>query len=85
MMRPTCPQEVEKLCRWLIPHKSIGWDGISPRIIRMVALVISPPLSRLFNLCMRESYYRMFKIARVVPVFKGEDPTEFSNYQKDQI
>ena len=47
----------------------------------MVALVISPPLSRLFNLCMRESYYRMFKIARVVPVFKGEDPTEFSNYR----
>ena len=31
---------------------------------------------------MRESHYpAFFKIARVVPVFKGEDPTEFSNYR----
>ena len=81
-LRPTTPQEVEKLCRRLIPHKSMGWDEVSPRVIRMVALEISPSLSRLFNLCMRESHYpSFFKIAKVVPVFKGEDPTEFSNYR----
>ena len=48
----------------------------------MGALEISPSLSRLFNLCMRESYYpAFFKIAQVVLVFKGEDPREFSNYR----
>ena len=80
--RSTTPQEVEKLCRWLIPHKSMGWDGVSPRVIRMVALEISPSFSMLFNFCMRESYYpSFFKITRVLPVFKGKDPTEFSKYR----
>ena len=31
---------------------------------------------------MREGHYpSCFKIARVVPVFKSEDPTQFSNYR----
>ena len=31
---------------------------------------------------MREGYYpECFKVARVVPVFKAEDPTQFSNYR----
>merc|ERR1712120_121645 len=47
-----------------------------------MGLEISPSLSRLFNLCMRESHYSsFFKIAKFVPVFKGEDPTELSNYR----
>ena len=49
-MRPTTPQEVKKICRQLIPYKSMGWDEISPRVIRIVALEIFPSLSRLFNL-----------------------------------
>ena len=35
-----------------------------------------------FNCCMRGGHYpAFFKVARVVPVFKSEDPTEFSNYR----
>ena len=31
---------------------------------------------------MREGHYpACFKVARVVPVFKGEDPTDFANYR----
>ena len=31
---------------------------------------------------MRDGHYpACFKVARVVPVFKGEDPTVFSNYR----
>jgi hypothetical protein len=40
------------------------------------------PLSRLFNCCMSWGHYTaFFKVAWVVPVFKSEDPTEFSNYR----
>ena len=79
---PTTPGEVEELCRGLKPEKGSGWDGISPRVIKAVAREIAGPLSRLFNCCIRGGLYPgCFKVARVVPVFKGEDPTEFANYR----
>ena len=79
---PTTPVEVEGLCRGLEPGKGKGWDGVSPRVIREVAREVSGPLSHLFNCCIRGGFYPgCFKVARVVPVFKGEDPTEFANYR----
>ena len=79
---PTTPAEVEELCRGLEPGKGAGWDGVSPRVVRAVAREIAGPLSGLFNCCMREGHYpACFKVARVVPVFKGEDPTQFANYR----
>ena len=80
--RPSTPAEVEELCRGLEPGKGAGWDGVSPRVVRAVARELAGPLSRLFNCCMRGGYYpAFFKVARVVPVFKGEDPTQFANYR----
>ena len=80
--RPTTPAEVEDICRALDANKGMGWDGISPRVIKAVAAEIAGPLSRLFNCCMREGHYpECFKVAKVVPVFKAEDPTKFSNYR----
>ena len=47
-----------------------------------MARELAGSLSRLFNCCMREGHYpACFKVARVVPVFKGDDPVEFSNYR----
>ena len=80
VLRPTTPVEVEGVCRELDAAKASGWDGVSPRVIKAVAGEIAGPLSRLYNCCMREGYY-CFKTARVIPVFKGEDPTLFSNYR----
>ena len=79
---PTTPAEVEELCRGLEPGKGAGWDGVSPRVIKGVARELSGSLSRLFNCCMRDGHYpACFKVARVVPVFKGEDPTTYANYR----
>ena len=73
---------MEEICKNLNPRKSVGWDGVSPRVIKAVAYELAGPLSRLFNSCMREGHYPgSFKVARVVPVFKAEDPTQFSNYR----
>ena len=64
------------------PNKAAGWDEVSPRVIRGVAKEISRPLSAFFNYCIREGHYPgCFKVARVVPIYKGEDPTLFSNYR----
>ena len=80
--RPTTQLEVEEICKALDAGKGMGWDGIAPRVIKAVAKEIAGPLSRLYNCCMREGHYpACFKVARVVPVFKAEDPTKFSNYR----
>ena len=80
--RPTTPREVEEICAGLDPGKGMGWDGVSPKVIKAVAKELSGSLSRLFNCCMREGHYpSCFKVARVIPVFKAEDPTQFSNYR----
>ena len=75
----TTPLEVEGLC----PAKEggrVGWGGSGG--IKGVAREISGSLSQLFNCCMRGGLYpTCFKVARVVPVFKAEDPIEFSNYR----
>jgi hypothetical protein len=89
--RPITPLEVEELCGSLDPHKGMGYDEVSPRVIKTVARVISGPLSHLFNCCIRGGHYPAFfkakghtsfhLLARVTPVFKGEDSTEFANYR----
>ena len=80
--QPTTPSEVEEVCRGLKPDKAAGWDGVSPRVIKGVAYEISRPLSAFLNYCIREGHYPgCFKVARVVPVYKGEDPTQYSNYR----
>ena len=81
-LRPTTPSEIEALCLALEPGKGAGWEGVAPRVIKGVSREICGSLSRLYNCCMREGYYpECFKVARIVPVFKGGDPTDFSNYR----
>ena len=79
-----CFQTGRDLCRYLVPGKGARWDRVSPRVVRGVARELAGSLSRLFNCCMREGHYpACFKVARVVPVFKGkgEDPTEYAGYR----
>ena len=52
-LAPTTPAEIEELCLDLDPGKGMGWEGVSPRVIKGVAREISGSLSRLFNCCMR--------------------------------
>ena len=81
-LRPTTPSEIEQLCSGLETNKAAGWDDISPRVIKRVSREIAGPMSAFLNYCMREGVYPgFFKVARVVPVFKGEDPTQFGNYR----
>ena len=48
-LRPTTPGEVEDLCKSLVPFKGMGWDEVSPGVIKSVASEISAPLSRLLT------------------------------------
>ena len=59
-----------------------GWDDIAPRSIKFVKEIIQKPLMHICNL----SFYtgivpEQIKIARVVPIYKHGDPSQFNNYR----
>jgi hypothetical protein len=57
-------------------------DGISMKILKMVSLEISIPLTHIFNLSMSSGIFpSALKISRVVPIFKSGDPTLCDNYR----
>ena len=81
--RPTNPDDVEKLCGALDARKAAAWDGVSPMVVKGVTCELARSLSCLFNCCMRDEHYpARFKVARMVPIFKGkgEDPTDYAGY-----
>ena len=51
--RPTTPDEVREFCECLDAGKAMGWDEVSPRVIKGVAHELAGSLSRLLNCCMR--------------------------------
>ena len=59
-----------------------GWDDIVPRSIKFVKEIIQKPLMHICNL----SFYmgivpEQINIARVVPIYKHGDPSQFTNYR----
>ena len=81
-MLPTDPKEVESICLGLDPLKGPGHDGIAPSVVWCAASAVSVPLSGLINACIESGHFPDFmKVARVTPVFKADDPTQFGNYR----
>ena len=85
-MLPTDPKEVESICLGLDPLKGPGHDGIAPSVVRYAASAVSVPLSGLINACIESGHFPDFmKVARVTPVFKADDPTQFGNYRSISV
>lgn len=85
-LQPTTPSEVSSVIQGLKMKKSVGWDTISVYVLKKCELTLSSLLAESFNLCVAESYYpRELKVARVVPVFKKDDPTQLNNYRPISI
>ena len=50
-------------------------------MLRYVSSEIAVPLSGIINACQEAGHFPDFlKVARVTPVYKGGDPTEFGDY-----
>lgn len=64
-------EEVEKIIVNLRTCNSVGWDGISTKVLKAVKNVIVPPLTYLFNRCLSEGVFPVsLKKSVVIPVFK---------------
>lgn len=62
--------------------KATGPDGISARVLRECADVLSKPLTSLFSLSLRKGIVPSeWKCANVVPIYKGDGKSDPNNYR----
>ena len=81
-MTPTTPLEILEYIDKLDSKKAAGSDEISCHMIKLTRLIIAPLLSNLFNVCIYKSVFPdVFKIAEVIPLYKGGDKHILGNYR----
>lgn len=64
-------------------HKSTGPDSLPAKVLKLAAVIIAEPLSKLVNKSLQlGSYPEIWKEATVKPIFKGKGPSSsVSNYR----
>ena len=63
-------------------NKSFGYDGISSKIIKIIAEEISKPLVHIFNLTFSiGTIPDSLNVALVTPIFKSNDEKKYENYR----
>ena len=66
----------------LTDGKAVGLDGLSPRLLRTAASVISVPLTKLINLSISTGIFPdEWKMAKVVPLHKKGSTLDRGNYR----
>ena len=78
----TDANEVLALCREINPIKSSGMDKLSSKLCKDAFLCLTEQLTDLFNCLLRsESFPNKWKIAKILPLFKGGDRENVNNYR----
>ena len=66
----------------LDPTKSMGIDGISPKLLKHCALALHQPLHHLFLLTLSQSYIpEEWRTHLITPIFKSGDKSKVNNYR----
>ena len=75
-------KHIRNLIRQLQCSKSPGSDKVPVKIIKDAIDAISLPLALIFNSSLQNGTFpKMWKVARVVPIFKSSQRTEVNNYR----
>ena len=76
------PDEVFKILKSLDVHKSADIFNISPKLIRIAAPALCLPLTHIFNMTFVQGVFPdLLKIAKIIPVHKGDSKFDASNYR----
>ena len=82
IMQPTDPCELGSICSMFASWKAPGHDNISMRVIKHSFHLISAPLANIINLSLQKGIFPdKLKIAKVIPIYKADDPSHFTNYR----
>ena len=81
MMSHITPREVEQTIK-LFQNNHFYKNEIQPKLWMLVSDVICLILSNIFNNCVEKGVYpSVFKVARVIPIFKYGTINDFNNYR----
>ena len=81
-LQPTDPCELESICSMFASGKAPGYDNISMRVIKHSFDLISAALANIIDLSLQKGIFpEKLKIAKVIPIYKVDDPSHFTNYR----
>jgi len=81
-LKKVSKDELQRLIISLDVKKSSGYDCISNFMIKKTCDVIVPHLVTLYNACLKQGVFPdNYKIAKVIPLFKGGDRENVNNYR----
>ena len=81
-IRSISREQVLDALRDINPRKATGFDGLSPRMLKLVADEIAESLTVIFNQVIQEREWpKEWKRGEWVPVYKKEDPQNIANYR----
>ena len=81
-LKPTDENEILKIIGKLGSNKSPGHDNIKSDLVKQIASEISYPLKLICNLSLSTGVLpNDLKIAKVVPIYKKDNPENFGNYR----
>lgn len=81
-LKPTTTSELESICDMFASKKVPGYDSIPMHVIKYSFHLISAPLADIINLSLLKGIFPdKLKIAKIIPIFKAEDPNFFVNYR----
>ena len=82
-LAPTTPEEIAKVISSFSTSKSSGPNSIPVRVLKLLKLDISEPISTLINRSFSAGVFpSALKVSKVIPVFKNKgSPLEVSNYR----
>ena len=66
--------------------KATGMDGVPAKILKMMSSLIAPSLTFIFNLSIKTGIYiDVWKLARVIAIYKSKDKHKCENYRLTSI
>ena len=81
-LEPVTEQEILNIVKLFKNKHSCGHDGIPMFLLKNVIYNILKPLSYICNLSLKNGIFpEVMKMAKVIPLYKTEDPMIFSNYR----
>ena len=83
---PTTPDEIINIVSSLKSSNSEGEDGINVNVIKASIDLLASHLSQMCNISFSTGIVPdKLKISKVLPIFKSEDSTNFTNYRPISI
>jgi hypothetical protein len=80
--QPVLPEDINLEILSIPNNKSYGLYSSPTNLFKCSRAIISPILSEIINTSIKSGIYpTKLKIAKIIPVYKGEDETDASNYR----